>query len=292
MRNTDSRHRRVAFPSCAIALAVLLSAPAPAREPAPTAQGDGCVADYCADDAIFQAMPLQSLLAGVLESPVEFRTVLAHGDFGLGGMSPLDGEAIVVDGRAWHARLDGTLRAVSPQERTSVLFVKRFRADRRVPLAKVENLDSLIAALDAAIAAPNRFHAIRIDGRFARLKLRSVPRQSPPYRPVNKVVAEQQVFELSDVEGTLVGFHFPAYLGGVNAGGYHFHFVDRARGRGGHVLDLGGEALEAQIDGTRALTLMLPDDPAFDAADLAGGDDEEGFRRALRPGAGSTETPR
>lgn len=261
-------------------------ASAQAPTPPQTRGDDGCAGDYCADDAIFQAAPLQSLLAGVLESPVAFRSVLAHGDFGLGGLSPLDGEVIVVDGQAWQAKLDGSLRAVSPDERTSVLFVKRFRADRRVPLTEVADLDGFIRTLDAAIAAPNRFHAIRIDGRFDRLKLRSVPRQSPPYRSVTEVVKTQEVLDLEDVEGTLVGFRFPPYLGGVNAGGYHLHFVDHARRRGGHVLDLGAAALDVQVDSTRALTLVVPDDPAFDAADLApAGEGARDFQRALRPGA-------
>jgi len=46
---------------------------------------------------------------------------------------------------------------------------------------------------------------VRLDGRFQALKLRSVPRQKPPYRPIDQVVAEQNVYELADVTGTLVG---------------------------------------------------------------------------------------
>jgi acetolactate decarboxylase len=285
--DANARRRR------AVGLAALLSvatlaAPAAAAEP-----DDGCDTDYCAQDAIFQAVPLQALTEALLESPIRFATVLAHGDFGLGGLSPLDGEIIVLDGRAYHAALDGTLRTVAPEERTSVAMVKRFRADRTLTLPRVESLDALIAALDAGIAAPNRFHTVRIDARFERLRLRSVPRQTPPYRSVADVVRGQNTFELRDVEGTLVGFRFPGYLAGVNAGGYHFHFVDRARRRGGHLLDIAGSALPAQVDSTRALTLIVPDDSAFDRADFGRNADAQGaaFHRALRPDAApSTDT--
>lgn len=251
---------------------------------------DGCDREYCPDDAVFQAMPLQGLLVGVLESPITFATVLAHGDFGLGGMSPLDGGAIVLDGHAYHAQLDGSLRTVAPAERTATLWVKRFRADRSIALEPVVGFDALTAQLDRKIAVPNRIHAIRIDGRFRRLSVRSVPRQSPPYKSVTEVVKEQNVFELRDVEGTLVGYRFPAYVSGINAPGYHFHLVDRERRHGGHVLDFAAGTLVAQVDTSRALTVIVPDDPLFDSADFEKQSGEGVYQRALQPGRSMPET--
>lgn len=46
------------------------------------------------------------------------------------------------------------------------------------------------------------------------------------------MVAEQHVFELSDVVGTMVGFRFPDYVEGIEVGGYHLHFIDEAHERG------------------------------------------------------------
>ena len=65
---------------------------------------------------------------------------------------------------------------------------------------------------------------------------RSVPRQEPPYRPLAEVVEGQQVFELTKVEGTLVGFRFPAVASGLEVPGYHLHAITADRTRGGHVL--------------------------------------------------------
>ncbi len=79
--------------------------------------------------------------------------------------------------------------------------------------------------------------AIRLDGRFELVRARSVPRQEPPYRPLTEVVADQHVFELADVEGTMLGFRFPTYVEGIEVAGYHLHFVSADRSRGGHVLD-------------------------------------------------------
>ena len=39
-----------------------------------------------------------------------------------------------------------------------------------------------------------------------------------------------------DVDGTLIGFRFPAAMTSVNVPGWHFHFLSADRSRGGHVL--------------------------------------------------------
>ena len=61
--------------------------------------------------------------------------------------------------------------------------------------------------------------------------------RAPPYRPLTEVVADQHVFELAEVAGTMLGFRFPAYVEGIEVAGYHLHFIDEDRRRGGHVLD-------------------------------------------------------
>ncbi|HEY8585066.1 MAG TPA: acetolactate decarboxylase, partial [Capillimicrobium sp.] len=78
---------------------------------------------------------------------------------------------------------------------------------------------------------------VRVEGRFERVRARSVPRQHPPYRPLPEVVADQHVFDLADIEGTMVGFRFPADAGAINVPGHHLHVADRDRRRGGHVFD-------------------------------------------------------
>jgi len=125
--------------------------------------------------------------------------------------------------------------------------------------------ESTLEALDAMARSESSF-AVRLDGHFASVRARSVPRQSPPYRPLAEVVADQHVFELTDVEGTMVGFRFPAYVEGIEVAGYHLHFVDSERRRGGHVLDSRSSGpLRARIDLSDDLHIELP--PAIDLAD-------------------------
>ena len=69
--------------------------------------------------------------------------------------------------------------------------------------------------------------------------MRSEPKQQPPYRPLAEVIKAQQVVHtFDDVDGTLIGFRFPAATTSVNVPGWHFHFLSADRSRGGHVLGL------------------------------------------------------
>jgi acetolactate decarboxylase len=260
------------------AAAAISEAPPPPDEPR-----EDCIGTYCTEDAIYQFGPAAGFAASLYEGPTHFSEVLRLGDFGLGATSPLDGEVIVLDGTAYRAAVTGELEILSPTTRTPLVFVKHFRTDRTVDLPAAGSLDELTRALDGAIGSKNLFWAARIDGRFTRVALRSVPRQERPYKPLADVVAGQNVFAATDVTGTLVGFRFPAYLGGVNTGGWHFHFVDDARKLGGHVLDVQAPALVATLDRSRVLTLVLPDDPEFESADLDAARGDAAFRAAIRP---------
>lgn len=264
----------------AIPLSVLPPATGSAAE---SATGRACIADQCIADAVYQLAPAASLSqARLFDGGTRYSDLLQFGDFGLGALSPLDGEVIIVDGIAFHADEHGRVRELPATATTSFAFLKRFIPERRVALTPVGDYAQLNAALDSALESPNRLYAVRIDGVFERMRLRSVARQRPPYLSLDEVVAAQQTFEAQDIEGTLVGFRFPPYLGAVNAPGWHFHFVSADRRWGGHVLDVAAQTLSADIDETRSFHLLLPRDAGFDAADF--GDQEsasEGFRRAI-----------
>lgn len=275
----------------ALLLVLLAAVPARAEDDDPDARAD-CVGTYCSSDAIYQFGPSAAFAASLFDGPTSFRDVLRVGDFGLGATSPLEGEVIILDGTAYHASPTGEVDILEPGERTPFAVVKHFRADRRVDLPAIGSFDDLAHALDAALPSRNLFYAARIDGHLDEVVLRSVARQSPPYPPLAEVVKSQNVFTASSVDGTLVGFRFPAYVEGVNAGGWHFHFVDEARHIGGHVLDVRAGPLTAALDESRSLTLVLPDDPAFDAADLThGAASADAFQSAVRPGSPPRATP-
>jgi acetolactate decarboxylase len=215
---------------------------------------------------LFQASTIAALLEGAYDGDLSFAELAEHGDLGLGTLNGLDGEMIALDGRFYRADVDGAVTGVDGATRTPFAVVTDFTPSLEVEIEGPLEHEELLAALDQLIPADAASCAIRIDGRFELVRARSVPRQRPPYRPLTEVVAEQHVFELNDVPGTMLGFRFPAYAEGIEVSGYHLHFISDDRGRGGHVLgSRSGGTLRVQIDPSGELHVELP--PGVELAD-------------------------
>jgi acetolactate decarboxylase len=163
--------------------------------------------------------------------------LLRYGDFGLGTLDHLDGELIVLDGRAYQVRGDGVVVEAGLDRSTPFAIVTPFEPDGEFPCPRVGNFADLDARLDDPLEQKNSFLAVRVDGRFPAITLRSVHRQEPPYLPLGEVVKGQSVWTHKEVSGSLVGVRSPAWVGGLNVPGYHWHFLSADRTVGGHVLD-------------------------------------------------------
>jgi acetolactate decarboxylase len=219
---------------------------------------------------LFQASTIGALLEGAFEGDLSFAELAEHGDLGLGTLNHLDGEMIALDGEFFRADVEGRAWPVAPEERTPFAVVTRFEptVDERLPAAERSH-EELLARLDELAPPGASSCAIRLDGRFALVRARSVPRQSPPYRPLTEVVADQRVFELSEVEGTMLGFRFPSYAEGIEVGGFHLHFLSADRSRGGHVLGSRSGGLRVRIDPSDDLHVELPPEVELRDPDLA-----------------------
>lgn len=217
---------------------------------------------------LFQASTIGALLDGAFEGDLSFRELAEHGDFGLGTLNHLDGEMIAIEGEFFRADVDGNVTRIDPGKRTPFAVVTSFEAgvDERLPDKQLSHED-LLARLDELVPAGASSCAVRLDGRFDLVRARSVPRQEPPYRPLTEVVADQHVFELRDVEGTMLGFRFPAYVEGIEVAGYHLHFIGADRRRGGHVHDSRSRRLRVRLDPSNDLHVELP--PEVDLGDPA-----------------------
>jgi len=214
---------------------------------------------------LFQASTIGALLDGAFDGDLSFAELAEHGDLGLGTLNRLDGEMIALDGEFFRADVDGEVTPIAAAARTPFAVVTRFEPEVDVRIEGPVGHEALLARLDALVPATASSCAIRLDGRFELVRARSVPAQSPPYRPLTEVVADQHVFELDDVAGTMLGFRFPAYVEGIEVGGYHLHFISDDRRRGGHVLDSRAAGLRARLDPSDDLHVELP--PRIELAD-------------------------
>ena len=204
---------------------------------------------------MFQTSTIVSLLNDVYEGEMTMGEVLAHGDLGLGTLCGLDGEMLVVDGEALVGRADGSLSLVPLDTRIPFAVVTPFAPGLPITLGPLVHSD-LLTALDRASPAP--VCAVRVEGRFSRLRLRAVRRQHPPYPPLSEVVKEQAEWEVGAADAVLVGFRFPQMAAGVQVPGWHLHAATADRTTGGHVLIADLESGEALLDAAQEVHLELP----------------------------------
>jgi acetolactate decarboxylase len=219
---------------------------------------------------LFQASTIRALLEGAFDGDLSFAELAEHGDLGLGTLNHLDGEMIALEGEFFRADVDGGIQRIGPEERTPFAVVTRFEPSVEEHLPRVaRSHEELLAELDRLVPGGASSCAVRLDGRFELIRARSVPRQNPPYRPLTEVVADQHVFELTDIEGTMLGFRFPTYVEGIEVAGYHLHFISADRDRGGHVLDSRSTELRVRIDPSDDLHVELPPQVELSDPDLA-----------------------
>jgi len=219
-------------------------------------------------DTVSQFSTIDALLAGVYDGVATFGEALLRGDFGLGTVNELYGELIILDGVCYQVRADGTVHVLPEEETTPFVMLTFFESDGAREVAGLK-LAELKTMLDSKILTKsNSPYAFRVKGTFQKLKLRSVAKQRKPYPPLAEVVKTQSIFTFEELEGTIVAFKTPAYLGGVSVPGYHLHFLSKDRTRGGHVLDLQIKSAEIEWDEGDSFFLQIPDDPDFQKVNL------------------------
>ena len=218
---------------------------------------NGFAHDPAAERVAFQVGTLDALIDGRFDGDATIAELLAHGDLGIGTVQHLGGELVVLDGRAFVVAADGRVREVPPATRTPFAVVCRFRPRENAALAGPMSLAEVQRALDA-LAPHTSVVAVRVDGTFTHLRLRSVREQRAPYPPLAEVTAHQTEWDLDRATGTLLGFRFLDDVAGLEAPGYHLHFLADDRDHGGHVLDGTLVSGTAAVDGGDELHVELP----------------------------------
>lgn len=206
---------------------------------------------------LYISAPIAALVEGLYREDTTVGHVLAQGDFGIGTFNDLDGEMVVLEGTVYQLRVDGTASVVAESVQTPFACVTRFFGDTEERFDAAMDYPALEHLLTGLLPSANLAYAIRVDGRFSHVRVRSVPRQEN-YRPLAEVAKSQAVFDYHDVSGTLVGFWTPAFLSSVHVAGLHLHFIADDRSCGGHLLSAAPDGVTVRLQHAPALTLELP----------------------------------
>lgn len=209
------------------------------------------------ESSIYLCAPVNALVEGIYEENIHLSEILNHGDFGLGTFDDLDGEMIILDGHCYQINSAGKVREVGDQVLTPFAAVTFYIPGDHYELDEPTSAGQFMRWLNDLLPSPNLFYAIRIEGEFAHLKVRSVPKQAN-YRPLSAITNDQVVFEFDNITGTLAGFFTPDFMSSLSVPGLHLHFLSADRQHGGHLLECVPGKIRAGIQLINKMELSLP----------------------------------
>ncbi|MDH3199873.1 MAG: acetolactate decarboxylase [Myxococcales bacterium] len=219
-------------------------------------------------DTLYQVSVVNALPAKDYKGQVTLEELLRHGNFGLGTFGRLDGEMIVLNGRIYQAKEDGTVERPPLTETTPWAVITRFRTDSQLSIDHRMTIEELQAKIDADLDNLNIFYALRLQTRIAMITVRSVDAETIVRRSPVSVAGAQKSRTHEDIKGTLVGLRSPSYIGSMNVTGYHWHFISADREVGGHVVAAEVDRGAVDVDHIRTWEVVLPEGNDFGTLDL------------------------
>ena len=209
------------------------------------------------------------LLSGRYDGVVSIGELKKYGNMAIATMDRLDGEMQMIDGVVYQACSDG--RIYLPGDEATIPFgtVAEFSAAATLRLENLPSFELFEQRVDQLCPRENFPLAVHFTGSFRRMKVRTVGRQERDGLGLAEAAKNEAVFELSDIRGDLVGFRLPGYVMGVNAPGWHLHFVDRERQHGGHVVNFSLAEGELRCCYADDFQICLPGAAALAGLDLA-----------------------
>lgn len=221
-------------------------------------------------ETIYQVALLQSLTLGQYDGFVNVKTLKQHGDIGIGTFDSMDGELIMLNGLVYQALSDGSVVEAVDDAMVPFADVTFFKEDfsARVNASSLKDLHDNLSVIIANYGV-NSFYMAKITGHFDRVQVRSEYPQQKPYPPLDIVMSQQEIFEHTNINGTVIAFYCPRFMEGQNTVGWHSHFISTNKKHGGHILDLSATKVVAHFKKTNKYEMVLPDDDNFHDLDLS-----------------------
>ncbi len=221
---------------------------------------------------IYQVSTLQALALGYTRPVVTVQELLEHGDTGLGTFESVDGEMIILDDICYQAKQDGSIVRSDDSAGVPFAVAGSVKSGRKIKFDAMPDIDAIKLELTLRIEEDfglNSIHIARIDGFFDSIHARA----GAPYRSQHVSLKDilsktQKDFCFEGIQGTLVCVYYPDYMDGINASGWHMHFLSEDRKFGGHVFKVkmsSGECLLQKMD---KIEIQLPREAAFDTYSL------------------------
>ena len=209
------------------------------------------------------------LLSGRYDGAVSIGELKKFGNMSIATMDRLDGEMQMIDGVVYQACADG--QVYLPDDNATIPFgtVADFHAERTLELSDIPSYEMFEDRMKELCPAENIPLAIHLTGDFRQMKVRSVARQERDGVGLAEAAKDEAIFDYRDIRGDLVGFRLPGYVKGVNAPGWHLHFMDAERRHGGHVVNFSLQTGKMRYCHADDFQIRLPDAAILAGLDLA-----------------------
>ncbi|MDO4870420.1 MAG: acetolactate decarboxylase [Bacillota bacterium] len=228
---------------------------------------------------MYQVSTLQALALGYTRPVTTVSELVRHGNIGLGTFENVDGEMIILDGECYRAAEDGSASPAPGELGVPFASVTNAKAERLFDIDDVADMETLKTLLTLTIEedfALNSMHIIRIDGHFNEVSARSESAYKSAHVDLKDILAQtQKDFAFEDISGTLVCVYYPDYMDGINAPGWHVHFLSEDRKKGGHVFGIVLDQGKAKWTRINNIEIALPQEPAFDTYALKGASQDD-----------------
>ncbi len=227
----------------------------------------------------YQVSTLQALALGFSKSVITVEELLKNGDTGLGTFEDVDGEMIVLDGKCYRAKNNGDIVMAEDKRGVPFAAVCNFQSNRIEEFGKIDTIENLKEWLTVCIEEDfglNSMYAVRIDGDFSKVDARSESGTVAHHLTLKDALSvTQKAFIFENLKGSLVCVYYPDYMDGINAAGWHLHFISEDKKHGGHVFDVSINQGKAAFCRITSLEIRIPDSPAFDTYALKGASKDE-----------------
>ncbi|MBU0473408.1 MAG: acetolactate decarboxylase [Bacteroidetes bacterium] len=198
-------------------------------------------------DNIYQYSTKNALISNDYTGDLTVGEIKKKGNFGIGTFNMVDGEMVIYDGNVYQVLPNGSVNNMPSDVKSPFVVTKYFEADTTFTISNI-SLDSLKALFKPLVENMDYPFAIKIDGTFESLKSRSVDKVTDESISLEQIVANQTVFDFTNVDGKVIGFWYPQYFDGVNFTEYHLHALLNNFKGGGHLLDCKFVGAVVEID--------------------------------------------
>lgn len=179
---------------------------------------------------IHQTDVITDLIHGNYDSVTTVAEAFTDSVLGLGVADRLDGEIISLDSMTWRVPASGVPELAAPDLGLPFAIAAFDGTSSSWDITHDQSLDDIAHEIDQQGVL-----ALRIDGEFTNVLLRSEHKQEPPFHHLDEVLREEVQFPFETWHGTLAGFLFPqSGSDGVTVPGLHLHAISFDRTSGGH----------------------------------------------------------